>query len=891
MTPDLLGPVKNGGIGTACAYLAKALVEAHHEVQLLFTQNRENTANDSWKEDYLEQGIQVDVPFQSGQTENNSIFPNHAPLAIAKAVYEWLISQPDFDLVLFMDWQGNGFYALHAKQCGLHFQKTAIFVYMHSPSFWHAVHNATFPGTPREAITWHMERKSIEMADALISPSAYMLLWCEQHGYKLPPSRVFVQPNILDVQEKTASSYGYPVNEIVFFGRLEYRKGLEQFCNAMDILHRDGAPDFKITFLGKASWMGDEHSVLYISRRAKRWNIEPVLKLTADHEEALKYLSEPGRIAVMPSISENSPYTVYECLAYNIPFLARDSGGTAELINAEDQGTVLFGDSPGELAEKLRALLKTPPQKIRLAFDLKANRMAWQRGLVELSQQIINTNERPFISVCLVHYNRPHLLKKAIESFMAQDYKDFELLLGDDGSPGEETKQFLASLEPLFAEKGWKIFRMENGYVGKARNYLAKQARGDWLLFFDDDNIAMSDMLEKCAKAASNSQNGFIALMFNVFEGDAAPTVENQKENFCPLGDILSYSALNNTIADATCLIHKKAFERCGGFTEDYGLGHEDYELYLRAILAGEKFGIIPEPIFWYRRIQKSTSMLQSTNEYANRMRSLRPFVETDNPQRAELALIACSMNLHAKQSPGTRSESAHSFHSEERDPQSDEILAELADLLAADKMPGLSRQLRETINENSVSLSREAKALMSEALKAASAGRHKELHRFLQSFQTIKAKDMEKAFFYLGVLDSIPKSDMATRNELLQKIERIPEPGINAYFDLAERYHQMNRDDKCLANLMKAFQVADRIYLEKRPDVDAAIKEGQFFAPFQHYAIFGYKENMRWPYKSRFIKILKCMSAQIPKLLEYLATEYRFPKNIALKAIYNFIK
>ena len=52
-------------------------------------------------------------------------------------------------------------------------------------------------------------------------------------------------------------------------------------------------------------------------------------------------LAVPGRVAILPSLMDNSPYTVMECLVTAIPFLASKVGGVTELIHPEDADRVL----------------------------------------------------------------------------------------------------------------------------------------------------------------------------------------------------------------------------------------------------------------------------------------------------------------------------------------------------------------------------------------------------------------------------------------------------------------------------------------------------------------------------------------------------------------------
>jgi glycosyltransferase involved in cell wall biosynthesis len=165
-----------------------------------------------------------------------------------------------------------------------------------------------------------------------------------------------------------------PVFELVFFGRLETRKGVVTFCDAVDAIlgipknvkngsmlspsgkeelskaptsnerkqegamkgsspapSKDGETSGfssaeavahfsdvrsglqRVTFLGRSAIVEREWGVEYVQRRATAWGGFPWKIVTRmDPPEAKEYLRGEGRLAVIPSKVENSPYTVYE---------------------------------------------------------------------------------------------------------------------------------------------------------------------------------------------------------------------------------------------------------------------------------------------------------------------------------------------------------------------------------------------------------------------------------------------------------------------------------------------------------------------------------------------------------------------------------------------------
>lgn len=871
VTPDLLGPVKNGGIGTACTYLAYALADAGYRVEILFTQTgagRESAP--AWTKSYEAKGIAVTVA-ESLSAEGEKYFPNHPPLHMARIVHDWLAAQSDFDLVLFMEWQGSGFYALHAKRCGLLFSDTIMAVVIHSPSLWHSINNAAAPANPIESCTWHMERRCVEMADAVISPSAYMLDWCRQHDYALP-TYCFVQPNILDWPSDWVSRDTTPVNEVVFFGRLEYRKGLEQFCAALDILAKSKRLPKKVTFLGKCAWMGDEHSVVYIAKRARAWKKCTIsFLLHCDHQQAVTYLCGKGRLAVMPSVADNSPYTVYECLTAGIPFLARNVGGIGELIAPEWYDSVLFGDNPHELARKISHALGKAPCRAALSFDSSENRTAWSEGLAELtsllrsesSAQIKDASSSPLISVCLVHYNRPQLLRQAVDSLIAQTYPHFEVILADDGSTDREAKALLRQMEQEFAHRGWRILRLENGYVGRARNIAAQHAKGEWLLFFDDDNVAKPHMLETFARAVRASTAGLIVASYDVFEGIASPCEQNRQESFLPTGSALAYAVIHNTLGDTTSLISRASFERVQGFREDYGLGHEDFELFLRLLLSGESVVCISDALFWYRRAETKSSVQRNTNAPANRMRSLRPFMELCPASVAELALMTHGMaeaeRLYATPLPEQQETTVTPpTRTLGVDPQSDSTLSQVTAWLMANKEEDLANQLINSSNQPGSML--EAKAM-----KAARHGDITRLEQLIAEFESSCSQQptdqeyVESRAFYTTILASLPNRETlhGMRREILEKLKSVTENEIKACLIITQHSMLLGNMDQAVLYFFKALSKAEMIYLKYRQDVAKAIEDAYFICALHHYCKHGVSDKIIWPELNMFKNIL----------------------------------
>lgn len=879
VTPDLIGPVRNGGIGTSCSYLAQELAEAGHQVSIFFTQgNSSAKATDAWVEPYSQRNIRIAIACEwAAMRRFPPTFPEYPPLLMAHIVHDWL-AERHFDVVVFMEWQGNGYYALRSRQCGLRFQDTVFITHMHSPSLWHSVYNAELPEHPLQALTWFMERQSLALADVVISPSAFMIEWVQKHGYRLP-ALTCVQPNLFTSESPSCSKKKALscIREFVFFGRLEYRKGLVEFCDALDLMVRDATPlPEQVTFLGKFARVGQEHAALYLARRAYAWPMPISFITCADHKEALNYLGEGNRLAVMPSVADNSPYTVYECLAGGIPFIARNTGGVAELIAPLDRESCLCGDNPRSLADKLALALEQGMRCPKLAFDLEENRQAWKAlfcSLVRSARQQRPSSSLsilPTISVCLTHYSRPHLLRQALQSLFEQDYPNFEVILADDGSPDAASKALLNALEPEFRKRRWTILRLMNGYLGKARNAAAQKASGEFLLFMDDDNVARPFMLNRFAQAAAHSRADIITAMFDVFSGNRKPGPRTPvKERFLPVGGILSYSAITNVIGDANALVRRTLFLRLGGFSEDYGLGHEDFEFFLQATLKGASLAVIPESLFWYRR--DAPSMLGTTNTAANRMRSLRPFVDSLAPDWTEMVLMTHGLGVRELAMEERRGCAPIHLSPEAkqlfayRDPNDPEALLDVVEALLLSKQETLALQILRQIeaSEKNASVTRQTGALLcAKAHEKIGNGDWASLRALVE--QADRQNLSVRTDFYISVLEMLlrvplPKSETASlRTELCHRLLALPHLDERSWLTAAEVYLQDQQVKEAVPLLEFALRQTDRVYLEQRPDVAQAVREGMFTSGLHHYVLHGRFEGASWPRAASFISLLQ---------------------------------
>lgn len=105
---------------------------------------------------------------------------------------------------------------------------------------------------------------------------------------------------------------------------------------------------------------------------------------------------------------------------------------------------------------------------------------------------------RPLFSIFLPTYNRADTLPRALESVASQQFRDFELIIVDDGSD-DGTGELLSRWENGFNGKV-RIFRQENQGKHVAYNLAAREAKGELLVLLDSDDVLLPHALGALAQ-------------------------------------------------------------------------------------------------------------------------------------------------------------------------------------------------------------------------------------------------------------------------------------------------------------------------------------------------------------------------------------------------------
>ncbi len=189
------------------------------------------------------------------------------------------------------------------------------------------------------------------------------------------------------------------------------------------------------------------------------------------------------------------------------------------------------------------------------------------------------------ISIVTSTYKRPQLLKRAIESVLAQTYEDWELIIVND-DPDYETKGVIES----FNDKRICYIAM-SGHFGcdtRPKNRGIQASSGKYIAFLDDDSVFRPDHLQALLKALE--ANPSVAGVYGdrwIYEAEKSISIGIYHE-FDPY-----LMMRRNYIDTSDVLIRKEAIVAVGGFDERYKK-YVDWNLWVRMMKAGYRFKRVP---------------------------------------------------------------------------------------------------------------------------------------------------------------------------------------------------------------------------------------------------------------------------------------------------------
>ena len=185
-------------------------------------------------------------------------------------------------------------------------------------------------------------------------------------------------------------------------------------------------------------------------------------------------------------------------------------------------------------------------------------------------------------------YNTSKYLKKCLDSLVKQTFKDFEVIIVNDGST-DKSKDIILKYESKY--DSIKVINQENQGLSMARNNGVKKASGKYIIFIDSDDYVEKDLLKQIDKEIEDVD----VLRYQVITEDEKE--ENKKTYNEEAFDIMKgydafkYIANYHFVEPAWCYVYKTQYYKDNKFNFKKDVYHED-------------FGLIPYVIYKARKVK-----------------------------------------------------------------------------------------------------------------------------------------------------------------------------------------------------------------------------------------------------------------------------------------------
>jgi glycosyltransferase involved in cell wall biosynthesis len=250
------------------------------------------------------------------------------------------------------------------------------------------------------------------------------------------------------------------------------------------------------------------------------------------------------------------------------------------------------------------------------------------------------------ISIILPVFNGQNYLQECINSIIQQDFKEFELIIINDGSH-DLSEQIILNI----SDSRIKYFFKINTGLADTLNFGVSKSKFDYICRIDQDDIMRHDRLTKQLEFLQNNPNKMCVCYYALKINSQNKVVGHLKPKVSKKWDEFQLIFQNNLIHSAM-MLRKENLLVLGGYTVDMSLQPpEDFELWSRYMQKyPNPFGLIPEFLTYYRINQNSmsrTNTMIEENSVSIGLRNIEYLIKIDLEERRILKSFLS--NIHTR--------------------------------------------------------------------------------------------------------------------------------------------------------------------------------------------------------------------------------------------------
>lgn len=385
----------------------------------------------------------------------------------------------------------------------------------------------------------------------------------------------------------------------------------------------------------------------------KDYKIKP---FTKDENGKRNFLASSKVVDITKNKFEN--ISIYKSYNYNL-FLSWNFNGDADgfLVYTQHSEKPIFETNDG-----LRHYLPLYDYKSSLKFIVKAfvNTIDG-RVIIAESKPVslgLRKYKKPEVSLIIPAYNAKDYIARSIDSALASDFNDLEIIIVNDGCTDDTQK-----IIDWYVKNYPNIVSIikENGGVADARNKGIEAAKGKYIAFLDNDDLIRPNMISKLyTSIEKNNCDVAIAPLYRITDNGYTVHCNLPFMEDIPL-DIDKYFEIMYTPGYYNCAIWNKLYK--ASIVKEHPLGILKYEdvSWTPCILSyAEKFCFLKTPFYeWDRKTRPQTfgdvlAKMPDEDLYENRKQAMLFFVQNGNPERIEELKTVAKRRLkrYAKKSP-----------------------------------------------------------------------------------------------------------------------------------------------------------------------------------------------------------------------------------------------
>ena len=236
--------------------------------------------------------------------------------------------------------------------------------------------------------------------------------------------------------------------------------------------------------------------------------------------------------------------------------------------------------------------------------------------------------ENELVSIVMVNYNQEKFLKKAIDSVLIQTYKNWELIIVDDGS----TDRSVDIIKEYEDDRIKPIFLQENSHICIATNTGFAAVNGKYIARLDSDDIWEKEKLEKQMDFLQQNPDAKVCFTQIELIDENGENINDREPELLSLYNsrqksreewIKFFFFVGNSLLP-TLVFEKKLLDIVGGFKLNYCQTH-DFEFLIRLIKHTD-FYFVEEELVKYRRTsaQNSASTVKKNTRFFNEYMDIR---------------------------------------------------------------------------------------------------------------------------------------------------------------------------------------------------------------------------------------------------------------------------